>query len=395
MRKNNFSTFFGAVLMLLTAPSVFAKDLRADDLQSVDLLAEERALLMAGGADAWDFVGFADVDPVPAKALPPTPYTPGIRVFSEDEDRLFGTHEADEGDRLVFVAENGAMFRRRAPQDTPSEGVESGEWLPDLAEFPELAPEPDKRIFGSDNRTLWRNTTSYPERAHVAIRYGANDTTAGCSGVMIGPRHVLTAAHCFIDNGRFFVSRSDLRVVFGQDGSGNGSAQTPFGKSTVSHWLFPQRWLTNNYWKWWDDYALLVLPDSTFSPGWLGFRAYGYSTLYRLNVNINGYPGHSLKCAASPRSDGLCGGFLYHGFGRLGRIYTYSLWTRVDWQSGQSGSPVYRFESSNGSRTVVGVVSGHNSRWNRATRIRGAIANALCTAIGDFPSSHFDHNCQR
>ncbi|MBK6688004.1 MAG: trypsin-like serine protease [Deltaproteobacteria bacterium] len=299
----------------------------------------------------------------------------------------------DEGDHPVFVDDQGQLFLRTdrvIDLSVLRQGVGffPGESPPTTGE---VGDQQDKDIFNGDDRTRWSNTTSYPARAHVAIRSSPNGTTHFCSGAAIGPRHVLTAGHCLYRDGAFTKTRSELRVVFGQNGSGNGESNTPNGgKRSVVAWVLPNGWINEESRRY--DYALLVLDDQSYSPGWLGFTAYDAFTLLGMNVNINGYPGHSYECAASPREDGLCGGYLYHGYGPLLFVTGDELLTHVDWEKGNSGGPLYRFTNNN--RYVVGVVSASNSLFNTAARMRSGMSDALCSWIGSYPSSHFDHNCQ-
>lgn len=306
--------------------------------------------------------------------------------------------ESDPEDAAIWVDDNGTLFQRTDRAALPSDMLEGLQFLPEedgKIGVNEVEDDSDKTVFGSDNRTRWANTTSYPARAHASLRSSPTTSRHFCSASMIGPRHLLTAAHCFYKDGKFTKTRSKLRVVWGQNGSGNGVSNTPnHGKRSVVAWIFPQGYLDSESRRY--DYALLILSDSTYSPGWLGFTSYSAWTLTNLNVNINGYPGHGYDCAASPINsgddEGKCGGYLYHGYGKIKLAWASELWTKVDWQKGNSGGPLYRKYGSN--RRVVGVVSGHSSSWNKATRMRSGVVNALCDWIGNYPSTHFNHNCQ-
>lgn len=309
---------------------------------------------------------------------------------SSPEDAI--QRDADEGDQPVYVADDGSLYLRTDRRIDLSVLREGRSFWPDGIEVSEGEARDDveKDVYGDDDRTLFTNTTSYPNRAHVALRSSANATSAFCTGAAIGPRHVLTAGHCLYRDGAFTKDRASLRVVFGQNGSGNSEVNVPLGKRSVVAWVLPNGWINEESRRY--DYALLILDDSSYSPGWLGFTAYSWGTLMGLNVNVNGYPGHSYECAASPRTDGLCGGYLYHTYGALMMVTDSELLSQLDWEHGNSGGPLYRL--TNGERYVVGLVSASNPVYAIAARMRTGMADSLCSWIGSYPSSHFDHSCQ-
>jgi V8-like Glu-specific endopeptidase len=74
--------------------------------------------------------------------------------------------------------------------------------LSSLSAFAQISQS--KRIIGADTRE--RITASNYTQAHLSIGMIQKTTaygTGGCTGTVIGPRHVITAAHCLVDNGRF------------------------------------------------------------------------------------------------------------------------------------------------------------------------------------------------
>jgi V8-like Glu-specific endopeptidase len=262
--------------------------------------------------------------------------------------------------------------------------------LQDLDNDPSL-----KEMIGSDDRQL-RTSSEYPWRAvGVALVHpDINDATPHYygSGFMVGPRHVLTAAHVVSDDGN---SLNPVRAAPAARGEGYSGNRWPWNRRIVQGYYWPNGWNGGNlstdarY-----DYAVLILLDSTSSPGWIGFAYNTVSWTDFWNYHTAGYPGRYNEsggfnyCTASPLADGRCGGYMYYEYAQVRSVFPGHFYHRHDIQPGQSGSPIYRI-SQNGNRFAYGIVSRGGAGFNIAHRIRSGSFDSICNWIAANPSTHF------
>ncbi len=179
-----------------------------------------------------------------------------------------------------------------------TEGVDDPEEL-------ERPPTPQGWSNGSDDRLLRTATTSWPWR--TIAQFGEENSR--CTGTLIGPRHLITAAHCI--NKRATNQWYTVQVDPGRNGLNN----SPYGSSTISlnpppgtsAWYFtPAPWRSSacageNYkcaeWDW----GVIVIPDRLGDlTGWMGYWAGPASYLNARTHYNRGYPSCTTDKGSKP-----------------------------------------------------------------------------------------------
>jgi len=240
-------------------------------------------------------------------------------------------------------------------------------------------------ILTDDERVRVEATSEIPWRAIVDldIRFqGAIFDRGTCTGFFIGPRTVVTSAHCIYNHERNGYAAA-VKVM-----PGRNSDFLPFGSQEVSlssalnPFYVPQQWVDHgassaNDWRAQEsDYGVITLPDDTLGskvgPPWFDLLSVSEDALEGIVANVSGYP--------SDKSDPECDGTL------IKRIPGCQLWTdggrvidvkpELDDENndakpntiivdaymaeGQSGSPIWYYDGS--SYNVVGIARSKNNR---------------------------------
>lgn len=241
------------------------------------------------------------------------------------------------------------------------------------------AVDPDGWSTGDDTRVLRTPTTLWPWRAITQSSSWPDGEQSRCTLTLIGPRHLITAAHCLVDFGTNNWKTRKLTPAR------DGDAVAPYGFSQMTPdppagqdawYIVPDPWRdpstpdTIDKYQW--DIGLVLMVDRLGEQtGWMGYGAYSASDLnqrYHLN---RGYPGCQTDYAERPNGcqrarlygdTQECDIGYYHHPGSNGwnREFAFG----CDISRGHSGSPVYhyRYSASQGKLVpvVIAVVSWHD-----------------------------------
>lgn len=251
------------------------------------------------------------------------------------------------------------------------------------------------------SRVIQAQAGAYPWRAVAAIRLTANITTASCSAFKVGPRHLLSAGHCFYEAGSsgtaaLKVALSSFRLVYGQYGSGNDVSNMPVNghKVAIESLYVPPAYISSNATSAVDDWALIRVANSESLPGWFRTKAFTNAEIPLLpEARSAGFPLPTQTCAASPLANTQCSGYQYYAplaeNGGVGVSASF-IDTQSDWTTGQSGGPVFAKVSGQADpdqRWAMGIVHGSGTASSFARRITSVISQKVCQEIAAFPST--------
>lgn len=206
-----------------------------------------------------------------------------------------------------------------------------------------------RTVFPPDDRIelSYSQRTAFPARAIAYLRMTFPDSSSTYSGTgfMIGENIMATCGHCVYDHDLGGWAET-IEVIPATNGTSR-----PYGITYVTNMTTYNGWI-NSALEPYDIAVCQLETDMGNTTGWFGLKAQtdSYTGSY---AYLAGYPGE-------PR--------LLRAYGEITFSNADYLEYQIDMEGGQSGSPLYKYNSEYGWQ-AIGVNRGEASTFNRAVRI--------------------------
>lgn len=287
----------------------------------------------------------------PVSRAPKTPVFDDL-VFHDKSPRLFSTASQAVSEFIVY---NEDALKDASVNST-------------ISHFPPKSALQKRWIIGEDDRQLWDDDDEvFPGAAVGRLTW---ETGAVCSGVLVGPRHLLTVKHCM-----------PSEPVSGEFAPGFDQT-APYG--TSSPWAIITVNVDPDTCGFKNDWAIIVLNERLGDEvGWFGVKLPEEEKLDKPIFSHQGYPGDRDGASRPYRQTGIS----IHANQSLACDSTSELFTDTDAAGGQSGGPIWEVDEE-GNYEVWGVLSGglKTNTWAANIYASGdVLLRTLQNVLAEFP----------